>query len=54
MLLTGKYEHQIDAKNRIRIPTKLKGNEDKVYFPREPTDVFLCSLKIMYRKKLQF
>ena len=34
MLLTGKYEHQIDAKNRIRIPTKLKGNEDKVYFSK--------------------
>ena len=34
MLLTGKYEHQIDAKNRIRIPTKLKGNDDKVYFSK--------------------
>ena len=24
MLLFGKYEHQIDEKNRIRIPAKLK------------------------------
>lgn len=32
--LTGEYDHQIDAKNRIRIPSKLKGNEDKLYFSK--------------------
>lgn len=32
--LTGEYNHQIDAKNRIRIPTKLKGNEESLYFSK--------------------
>ena len=32
--LTGEYDHQIDAKNRIRIPAKLKGNEEKLYFSK--------------------
>ena len=32
--LTGEYDHQIDAKNRIRIPTKLKGTEEKLYFSK--------------------
>ncbi len=32
--LTGEYDHQIDAKNRIRIPSKLKGNEDRLYFSK--------------------
>lgn len=32
--LTGEYDHQIDAKNRIRIPSKLRGNEDKLYFAK--------------------
>ena len=32
--LTGEYEHQIDAKNRIRIPSKLKGKEEKLYFSK--------------------
>ena len=30
--LTGEYDHQIDAKNRIRIPSKLKGSEERLYF----------------------
>ena len=32
--LTGEYDHQIDAKNRIRIPAKLKGNEERLYFSK--------------------
>lgn len=32
--LTGEYDHQIDAKNRIRIPNKLKGDEKKLYFAK--------------------
>lgn len=29
---TGTFEHQIDSKNRIRIPNKLKGDEEGLYF----------------------
>lgn len=32
--LTGEYTHQIDAKNRIRIPSKLKGNKSGLYFSK--------------------
>lgn len=32
IILTGEYDHQVDAKNRIRMPAKLKGNEEKLYF----------------------
>lgn len=32
--LTGEYDHQIDAKNRIRIPSKLKGKEISLYFSK--------------------
>lgn len=32
--LTGEYDHQIDAKNRIRIPTKLRGSEERLYFSK--------------------
>ena len=34
VFLTGEYDHQIDAKNRIRIPTKLKGSEERLYFAK--------------------
>ncbi len=30
--LTGTFEHQIDSKNRIRIPNKLKGDNEPLYF----------------------
>lgn len=30
--LTGEYFHQMDTKNRIRIPNKLKGEEKGLYF----------------------
>lgn len=32
MLVVGEYSHQIDNKNRIRIPNKLRGNETSLYF----------------------
>lgn len=32
--LTGEYDHQIDAKNRIRIPGKLRGKEEKLFFTK--------------------
>lgn len=34
MYLTGLYDHQIDAKNRIRIPAKLRGSEERLYFAK--------------------
>lgn len=34
VFLTGEYDHQIDAKNRIRVPSKLKGDKDKLYFTK--------------------
>ena len=54
MLLTGKYEHQIDAKNRIRIPTKLKGNEDKVYFSKGTDGCIFVLFEDYVQEKLQF
>ena len=32
--LTGEYNHQVDAKNRIRIPNKLKGTDESLYFTK--------------------
>lgn len=32
--LTGEYSHQMDTKNRIRIPNKLKGEERGLYFSK--------------------
>ena len=32
--LTGEYAHQMDTKNRIRIPNKLKGDEKGLYFSK--------------------
>ena len=32
--LTGEYNHQMDTKNRIRIPNKLKGEEKGLYFSK--------------------
>lgn len=32
--LTGEYDHQMDVKNRIRIPSKLRGKEEKLYFTK--------------------
>lgn len=33
-LLVGEYFHQIDSKNRIRIPNKLKGEEKTLWFSK--------------------
>lgn len=32
--LTGEYSHQMDTKNRIRIPNKLKGDAKGLYFSK--------------------
>ena len=34
--LTGEYSHQMDTKNRIRIPNKLKGEEKALFFAKGP------------------
>lgn len=34
--LTGEYSHQMDTKNRIRIPNKLKGDEKTLIFAKGP------------------
>ena len=34
LYLTGEFNHQIDNKNRIRIPNKLAGNETGFYFSK--------------------
>lgn len=47
--LTGEYDHQVDAKNRIRIPNKLRGNEDKLYFAKGTNG---C-LFVFYEKAVQ-
>lgn len=36
--LTGEYSHQMDTKNRIRIPNKLKGDEKKLFFAKGPNN----------------
>lgn len=51
--LTGEYEHHIDAKNRIRIPTKLKGNEDKLYFSKGTNGCIFVFYEAAIKEKLE-
>ena len=51
--LTGEYDHQIDAKNRIRIPAKLKGNEDKLYFSKGTNGCIFVFYEAAIREKLE-
>ncbi|MDE7454137.1 MAG: cell division/cell wall cluster transcriptional repressor MraZ [Clostridia bacterium] len=51
--LTGEYDHQIDAKNRIRIPAKLKGNEDKLYFSKGTNGCIFVFYDAAIKEKLQ-
>ena len=50
--LTGEYDHQIDAKNRIRIPAKLKGNEEKLYFSKGTNGCIFVFYEEAIREKL--
>jgi MraZ protein len=50
--LTGEYDHQVDAKNRIRIPVKLKGNEDKLYFSKGTNGCLFVFYEAAIREKL--
>lgn len=51
--LTGEYDHQIDAKNRIRIPAKLKGNEEKLYFSKGTNGCIFVFYEAAIREKLE-
>ena len=51
--LTGEYDHQIDAKNRIRIPSKLKGEEDKFYFSKGTNGCIFVFYKDAIIEKLE-
>ena len=50
--LTGEYDHQIDAKNRIRIPAKLKGNEEKLYFSKGTDGCIFVFYEAAIKEKL--
>ncbi|MDE6613801.1 MAG: hypothetical protein K2K28_04545, partial [Clostridia bacterium] len=51
--LTGEYDHQIDAKNRIRIPTKLKGKEEKLYFSKGTNGCIFVFYEAAIKEKLE-
>ncbi|MDE7440135.1 MAG: cell division/cell wall cluster transcriptional repressor MraZ [Clostridia bacterium] len=51
--LTGEYDHQIDAKNRIRIPAKLKGNEEKLYFSKGTDGCIFVFYEAAVKEKLE-
>ncbi len=50
--LTGEYDHQIDAKNRIRIPSKLKGKEEKLYFSKGTNGCIFVFYEAAIKEKL--
>lgn len=51
--LTGEYDHQIDAKNRIRIPSKLKGKEEKLYFSKGTNGCVFVFYEAAVKEKLE-
>lgn len=51
--LTGEYDHQIDAKNRIRIPAKLKGKEEKLYFSKGTNGCIFVFYEAAIQEKLE-
>ena len=51
--LTGEYDHQIDAKNRIRIPAKLKGKEEKLYFSKGTNGCIFVFYEAVIMEKLE-
>ena len=54
LMLTGEYNHQLDAKNRIRIPAKLKKElGDDYYFTRGTNGCIAVMPKSMVDKKLE-
>lgn len=51
--LTGEYDHQIDSKNRIRIPSKLKGEESKLYFSKGTNGCLFAFYESAVREKFE-
>ncbi len=51
--LTGEYNHQVDAKNRIRIPNKLKGSEDSLYFSKGTNGCIFVFTESAVNEKLE-
>ena len=51
--LTGEYDHQVDAKNRIRIPAKLKGKEEKLYCSKGTNGCIFVFYDAAIKEKLE-
>ena len=50
IFLVGEYNHQIDSKNRIRIPNKLKGDERVLYFTKGTNHCLFVYFEEGYKK----
>ena len=48
--LTGEYNHQMDTKNRIRIPNKLKGEERGLYFSKGTNNCLFVYYEAEFKK----
>ena len=53
LYLTGEYSHQMDTKNRIRIPNKLKGEERGLYFSKGTNNCLFVYYEAGYKELLQ-
>lgn len=51
--LTGEYSHQMDTKNRIRIPNKLKGDEKGLYFSKGTNNCLFVYYEAGFKELVQ-
>ena len=51
--LTGEYNHQMDTKNRIRIPNKLKGEEKGLYFSKGTNNCLFVYYEEAFKELIQ-
>ncbi len=51
--LTGEYAHQMDTKNRIRIPNKLKGDEKGLYFSKGTDNCIFVYYEAGFKELIQ-
>ena len=51
--LTGEYNHQMDTKNRIRIPNKLKGDEKGLYFSKGTNNCLFVYYEAGFKELIQ-
>ncbi len=51
--LTGEYNHQMDTKNRIRIPNKLKGEERGLYFSKGTNNCLFVYYEEAFKELIQ-